>query len=121
MQHLYRLIHANPRFHELERKRARLSWALVTIVLVNTAWYIIATAFFPATPETTGLLADIARFWGTPVTPGGTTTWGIYIGLGQTVLYIALVIYYISQANGELDALKDAVIADAVRAAGEQT
>ena len=120
MQHLYRLIHANPRFHELERKRARLSWSLAAIVLVNTVWYIIATAFYPATPEVTGLLADIARFWGTPVSPGGATTWGIYIGLAQIFLYIGLVLYYISQANGELDALKDAVIADAMRAAGEQ-
>lgn len=120
MQHLYRLIHQNPRFHELETKRARLSWSLATIVIINTAWYIIATAFYPATPETTGLFADIARFWGTPVTPGGATTWGIYIGLAQTVLYIGLVIYYISQANGQLDALKDAVINDALRAAGEK-
>ena len=44
MQHLYRHIHANPKFHELERKRARLSWTLAAIVLVNVFWYIFATA-----------------------------------------------------------------------------
>jgi uncharacterized membrane protein (DUF485 family) len=120
MQHLYRLIHANPRFHELERKRSRLSWTLASIVLANTAWYIIGTAFFPKKAETTGLLADIARFWGQPVDAGAATTWGIYIGLAQIFLFIGLVIFYINKANGELDALKDAVIADALRAAEEQ-
>ena len=61
MQHLYRLIHANPRFHELERKRSRLSWTLASIVMANIVWYIIATAFFPKNAETTGLLATKAE------------------------------------------------------------
>jgi uncharacterized membrane protein (DUF485 family) len=120
MQHLYRLIHANPRFHELERKRSRLSWTLASIVMANIVWYIIATAFFPKNAEATGLLADIARFWGQPVADGAATTWGIYIGLVQVVGFIGLVVFYINKANGELDALKDAVIADAMRAAGDQ-
>ena len=112
MQHLYKLIHANPRFHELERKRSRLSWTLAIIVLANAFWYIGATAFYPE--------AGFARFWGEPVGAGQALTWGIVIGLFQTVLFIALVVYYISRANGDLDALKDAVIADALRDAGEQ-
>ena len=112
MQHLYRHIHANPKFHELERKRARLSWTLAAIVLANVFWYIFATAFYPE--------ADFALFWGKPLVEGGATTWGIVIGFWQTVLFIALVVFYISRANGELDALKDEVVADALRAAEKQ-
>ena len=112
MQHIYKRIHANPRFHELERKRARLSWTLATIVLANAFWYIGATAFYPE--------AGFARFWGEPVGPGQALTAGIIIGLVQTLLFIGLVVFYIGRANGELDALKDEVVADALRDAGER-
>lgn len=110
MDNIYAEIHRNPRFHELERKRGRLSWALATIVVANAVWYILATAFYPE--------AGFARFWGTPVAAGDAITWGIVIGLAQLVLFIALVNYYVYRANGEFDALKDAIIADARRAAG---
>lgn len=112
MQHLYRHIHANPKFHELERKRSRLSWTLAAIVLANVCWYILATAFYPE--------VGFALFWGKPLVEGGATTWGIVIGFWQTVLFIALVVYYIWKANGELDALKEEVVADALRAAEKQ-
>ena len=111
MEHIYREIHRDPRFHELERKRGRLSWTLATIVTANVMWYVFATAFFPE--------AGFARFWGTPVGEGMATTWGIVIGLAQTVLFIVLVVFYIHRANGEFDALKDAIVADATRAAGD--
>ena len=112
MQHIYKRIHANPKFHELEQKRARLSWTLAAIVLANAFWYIGATAFYPE--------ADFALFWGKPVTEGGATSWGILIGLCQTVLFIGLTVFYIGRANGELDTLKDQVVAEALRDAGEK-
>jgi cation/acetate symporter len=111
MEHIYREIRRDPRFHELERKRGRLSWTLAAFVVVNVLWYIFATAFYPE--------AGFARLWGQPIAAGMTTTWGIVIGLVQTVGFVALVAYYIHRANGEFDALKDAIVADATRAAGK--
>lgn len=111
MQHIYKKIKEDPRFRELERKRRVFSWTMVGIVLANDFWYIFATAFFPE--------YGFARFWGTPIGEGYATTWGIVIGLLQTVLYIVLVWIYVYRANNEFDTLKDAIVADARRAAGE--
>lgn len=111
MQKIYQLIQADPRFHELERKRGRFGWTLATIVVANCLWYMAATAFFPE--------SGFARLWGEPVSMGATTTWGIVIGFTQTVLFILLVGLYIRRANREFDTLKDAIVADARRAAGE--
>jgi len=109
MQRIYREVLADPRFRELEGKRRRLSWMLAIIVFGNVFWYIFATAFYPD--------AAFARLWGEPVNEGGATTWGIVIGLVQTVLFIGLVGYYIHRANGEFDALTSAIVADAARRA----
>lgn len=111
MQHIYRRILADPRFHELERKRGRFVAVLLAILLFNEAWYILATAFYPR--------YGFARLWGEPIADGFATTWGIVIGLAQTVLFIAIVGIYIYRANGEFEALKDAIVRDARRAAGE--
>lgn len=111
MQEIYTRIKADPRFRELERKRRVFSWLMAAIVTANCFWYIGATAFFPE--------MAFARFWGEPILEGGSTTWGIVIGAAQTVLFIALVGLYIHRANNEFDNLKDAIVADARRAAGE--
>ncbi|MGH8595459.1 MAG: DUF485 domain-containing protein, partial [Gammaproteobacteria bacterium] len=74
-------------------------------------WYIAATAFYPE--------FGFARLWGEPIAAGAATTWGIVIGFIQTLLFIALVGIYIHRANTEFDTLKDAIVADARRAAGE--
>jgi uncharacterized membrane protein (DUF485 family) len=110
MEHIYREIRRDPRFLELERKRGRLGWTLAAVVVGNVFWYIFATAFYPE--------AGFARFWGQPLAEGMATTWGIVIGLVQTVGFVALVACYIHRANGEFDTLKDAIVADATRAAG---
>ena len=111
MQKIYQLIKADPRFHELERKRGRFGWWLAAIVLGNCLWYMAATAFFPG--------SGFARLWGEPVAEGAATTWGIVIGFIQTVGFILLVGLYIYRANHEFDPLKDAIVEDARRAAGE--
>jgi uncharacterized membrane protein (DUF485 family) len=107
MQPIYQAVLKDPRFRVLEAKRRRLSWTLAAIVLANTAWYTLATAFYPD--------FGFARLWGEPIGPGYAVTWGIVIGALQTVLFIALVGYYIYRANGEFDALTDAIVADAER------
>ena len=109
MQDIYQQVMKDPRFRELERKRRHLSWTLASIVLANCFWYIFATAFYPE--------AGFARLWGEPIGPGYATTWGIVIGGLQTVLFIALVGYYIHRANGEFDALTTAIVNDATRRA----
>ncbi len=105
MQPIYEAVLKDPRFRLLEVKRRRLSWTLAGIVLANDAWYTLATAFYPE--------AGFARLWGESIGSGHATTWGIVIGLIQTVLFIALVGYYIYRANGEFDALTSAIVTDA--------
>jgi uncharacterized membrane protein (DUF485 family) len=111
MQHIYKKIKEDPRFKELENKRRGFTWVMVAVLLANDFWYIFATAFYPE--------RGFARFWGTPIGEGYATTWGIVIGFAQTILFIALVGLYIFRANNEFDELKDAIVADARRAAGE--
>jgi len=111
MQHVYRRIMADPRFHELERKRGRFTSLLLAILIVNELWYILATAYYPR--------FGFARLWGEPIATGFATTWGIVIGLLQTILFIALVGIYIYRANGEFETLKNTIVEDAQRAAGE--
>lgn len=112
MQQIYRHIQADPRFHELERKRRVFTSFLLAILLINEAWYILATAFYPK--------FGFARLWGEPISEGYATTWGIVIGLLQTVLFIALVGIYIHRANGEFETLKNTIVQDALRATGEK-
>ncbi|HMM75995.1 MAG TPA: DUF485 domain-containing protein [Gammaproteobacteria bacterium] len=110
MEHIYRAIRRDPRFLELERRRSRLSWILAAVVIAHCLWYIFAIAFFPE--------ARFAALWGKPLAPGMATTWGIVIGFLQIVLFIVLVVFYIHRANGAFDSRKDAIVADATRAAG---
>ncbi len=110
MQNVYRHIQADPRFHALERKRRHFTFLLLAILLANEAWYILATAFYPR--------FGFARLWGEPLAAGYTTTWGIVIGILQTLLYIALVGIYIYRANGEFEVLKNTIVRDALRATG---
>lgn len=105
MHPLYEAVLKDPRFHLLEVKRRRLSWTLAGLVLFNAGWYTLATAFYPE--------AGFARLWGESIGPGHATTWGIVIGLIQTILFIGLVGYYIHRANGEFDDLTQAIVADA--------
>lgn len=103
MQHIYREIHRDPRFHELERKRSRLSWTLVAIVLATAFFYIYATAF------------DHSLF-STPIAPDSAITWGVVHGIADVILYVVFVGIYIRRANNEFDTLKEAIVADAIRA-----
>jgi uncharacterized membrane protein (DUF485 family) len=112
MQHLYRHIQADPRFHALERKRRGFTSLLLAFLIGNEVWYILATAYYPK--------FGFARLWGEPIAAGYATTWGIVIGIAQTVLYIALVGIYTYRANGEFETLKNTVVQDALRAVGEK-
>lgn len=103
MQHVYRHIHRDPRFHELERKRSVLSWSLATIVLATAFFYIYATAF------------DQSLF-AAPIAPGSAITWGIVHGIADVVLYVIFVGIYIRFANNDFDDLKETIVADALRA-----
>ncbi len=112
MQHIYRKIQADPRFKELERKRGVFVWSLFALLMVNEVWYIAATAFYPR--------YGFAKLWGEPIAAGYATTWGIVIGLAQTVLFIAIVGIYIHRANGEFETLKNAIVNDAIRESGDK-
>ena len=47
MQHYYRRIYDDPKFHELEKKRGIFSWSLTAIILICYFGFIMVIAFFP--------------------------------------------------------------------------
>lgn len=100
MQHLYQHIYRNPQFHELERKRGLLRWTLAIIVLVAAFFYILVTAFAP-------------QIFAAPISSGSAITWGIVVGLFDTVMFVVVIGIYIYRANTEFDQLNEAVLADA--------
>jgi len=90
MQHLYRRIFADPEFHELERKRARFSWLLASIVLITYFSFILIIAFAPA-------------IFAIPIFEGRIITWGIPVGLFVILLSFFLTGVYVFRANKEFD------------------
>ncbi|MGE0484976.1 MAG: DUF485 domain-containing protein [Gammaproteobacteria bacterium] len=105
MDPLCQTILDDPRFHAVERRRARLRATLALIVGANVTWYIAATACYP--------VFGFARAWGEPVMSGGTLTWGIAIGLAQVVLFVVLVAFYVHRANGEFEREIERIVAAA--------
>ena len=102
---IYERIRANPKFHELEKRRGRFAWLLSAIVLVVFYGYILMVAFTPAT------LAQ-------PVSEGAALTVGIAFELSMFVGFWVLVALYVRRANSEFDQLTQEIVQDAVRDEG---
>ena len=99
---IHALIHANPKFHELVRKRERLAWLLSLSMLGLYLAFILTVAFWP------GLL-------GIPLRAGSPMTWGIPIGIGLIVSAFVLTGIYVWRANSEFDRLNAEVMDEAKR------
>ncbi|HET8540832.1 MAG TPA: cation/acetate symporter ActP [Anaeromyxobacter sp.] len=99
---VYERIRANPKFHELEKRRGRFAWILSAIVLFFFYGYILMVAFTPAT---------LAR----PVSEGAALTVGIAFELSMFVGFWVLVALYVRRANAEFDQLTQEIVRDAVR------
>ena len=90
-------IGANPKFHELVKKRTIFSWTLAVIMLAIYFCFIALVAFDKP-------------FLGNLLSPNGVTTVGFPIGVGVILSAIILTGIYVYRANGEFDELNRQII-----------
>jgi uncharacterized membrane protein (DUF485 family) len=94
-------IEANPKYHELRRKRNLFGWSLTALMVVVYYGYIALIAFnkpFLAQPIGTGVISL-----------------GIPIGLGVIIFTIVITGIYVRRANGEYDRLTAEILKEAAR------
>ena len=94
-------IEANPKYHELRRKRNLFGWSLTALMVVVYYGYIALIAFnkpFLAQPIGAGLISL-----------------GIPIGLGVIIFTIVITGIYVRRANGEYDRLTAEILKEAAR------
>ena len=92
-------IEANPKYHELKRKRTAFGWLLTALMLVVYFGYI-------------ALIAFNKPFLAQPI-GNGVTTLGIPIGMGVIIFTIVITGIYVRRANSEFDALTTEILKDA--------
>ena len=94
-------IEANPKYHELRRKRNSFGWLLTAIMMVVYYGYI-------------ALIAFNKPFLAQPI-GAGVTTLGIPIGMGVIVFTVLITAIYVRRANNEFDALTSEILKDAAK------
>ena len=92
-------IEANPKYHELKRKRSSFGWLLTILMLLVYYGYI-------------GLIAFDKELLAKPL-GAGVTTLGIPIGIGVIVFTVLITGLYVRRANGEYDRLTAEILKDA--------
>ena len=92
-------IEANPKYHELRRKRNTLGWTLTIMMLVVYYGFI-------------GLIAFDKAFLARPIGEGVTTI-GIPIAFGVIVFTILITGLYVRRANGEYDRITAEILQEA--------
>ncbi len=92
-------IEANPKYHELRRKRTAFGWILTILMLVVYFGYI-------------ALIAFNKPFLAQPI-GSGVTTLGIPIGMGVIIFTIVITGIYVRRANGEYDQLTAEILEEA--------
>jgi uncharacterized membrane protein (DUF485 family) len=92
-------IEANPKYHELRRKRNAFGWTLSILMLVVYFGYI-------------ALIAFNKPFLAQPI-GNGVTTLGIPIGMGVIIFTIVITGIYVRRANGEYDDLTKEILEEA--------
>ena len=94
-------IEANPKYHELRRKRNSFGWLLTAIMMVVYYGYI-------------ALIAFNKPFLAQPI-GAGVTTLGIPIGMGVIIFTIVITGIYVRRANNEFDRLTAEILKDAAK------
>lgn len=94
-------IEANPKYHELRRKRGAFGWTLTVMMLVVYFGYI-------------ALIAFNKPFLAQPI-GNGVTTLGIPIGMGVIIFTIVITGIYVRRANGEYDKLTAEILEEAAK------
>jgi uncharacterized membrane protein (DUF485 family) len=90
-------IRANPKYHELKRKRNSFGWTLTLCMFVVYYGYI-------------ALIAFNKEFLSQPI-GAGVTTIGVPIGLGVIIFTVLITGLYVRRANSEFDALTREILA----------
>ena len=94
-------IEANPKYHELRRKRNLFGWSLTALMVVVYYGYI-------------ALIAFNKPFLAQPI-GAGVISLGIPIGLGVIIFTILITGIYVRRANGEYDRLTAEILKEAAR------
>jgi uncharacterized membrane protein (DUF485 family) len=92
-------IEANPKYHELRRKRNSFGWLLTIIMMVVYYGYI-------------ALIAFNKPFLAQPI-GAGVTTVGVPLGMFVIVFTIVITGIYVRRANGEYDRLTAEILKEA--------
>ena len=92
-------IEANPKYHELKRKRSSFGWILTILMLVVYYGFI-------------GLIAFDKEFLARPI-GSGVTTLGFPIAFGVIIFTIVITGLYVRRANSEYDRLTAKILEEA--------
>ena len=92
-------IEANPKYHELRRKRNTFGWSMTALMMVVYYGYI-------------ALIAFDKSFLAQPIGPG-VTSLGIPIGMAVIIFTIVITGIYVRRANGEYDRLTAEILKEA--------
>ena len=92
-------IEANPKYHELRRKRNSFGWSMTAVMMVVYYGYI-------------ALIAFNKPFMAQPI-GAGVTSMGIPIGLAVIIFTIVITGIYVNRANGEYDRLTAEILKEA--------
>lgn len=88
---------SHPEFQKMARKKATLGWGFSALMLFV---YVVFILFIGFSPES----------FGTPVSAGSITTWGIYVGLFVIVFAFTITGIYVHKANGEFEQMTRKVV-----------
>lgn len=92
-------VEANPKYHELKRKRSSFGWLMTALMMVVYYGYI-------------ALIAFNKPFLAQPI-GAGVTSLGIPIGMAVIVFTIVITGIYVRRANGEYDRLTAEILKEA--------
>lgn len=94
---IHALIHANPKYQLLVRKRERLAWMLSILMFGLYLLFILFIAFEP-------------ELLGAQIHANSPITWGIPFGIGLIVAAFVLTGIYVWRANSEFDRLNREIL-----------
>lgn len=94
---IYEKVKADPKYHELRARRSRFAWTLAAVVLTTYYGFMMIVAFKP----------DLVRV---PLGDGFALTIGFPIGAAIIIGAWVLTGVYIRRANGEFEALTQAIV-----------
>lgn len=93
---LVRRVQADPQFHELVRRRARLAWLLSGLMIAIYFGFVLTIAYH--------------KEWLGQSLAGGVTTVGIPVGIGVIVSAFVLTGIYVVRANTAFDDLTKKIL-----------